>query len=67
MSPFAFELSSYTLKTFSGFSNASIKITGAETIPEYSVIFTANYFTIIETIFLPYHIHSITKKRSDLW
>jgi len=63
MNPFAFELSSYTLKTFSGFSKASIRIKGRKNIPDGSVIFCANHFTRIETIFLPYHIHSITKKQ----
>jgi len=65
MNRFAFELSSYTLKTFAGFSKASIKISGAHHIPDGSVIFTANHFTRIETIFLPYHIHNITKK--EVW
>lgn len=65
MNRFAFELSSYTLKTFSGFSKANIKILGTDNIPEGSVIFTANHFTRIETIFLPYHIHNITKK--EVW
>lgn len=65
MNRFAFELSSYTLKTFSGFSKANIKILGKHHIPDGSVIFTANHFTRIETIFLPYHIHNITKK--EIW
>jgi len=65
MNRFAFELSSYTLKTFSGFSKANIKIAGKQNIPDGSVIFTANHFTRIETIFLPYHIHKITKK--EVW
>ncbi|WP_299979823.1 alpha/beta fold hydrolase [Desulfobacula sp.] len=65
MNRFAFELSSYTLKTFSGFSKANIKISGKHHIPDGSVIFTANHFTRIETIFLPYHIHNITKK--EIW
>ncbi|WP_457551146.1 alpha/beta fold hydrolase [Desulfobacula sp.] len=65
MNRFAFALSSYTLKTFSGFSKANIKITGKQNIPDGSVIFTANHFTRIETIFLPYHIHDITKK--EVW
>jgi esterase/lipase/1-acyl-sn-glycerol-3-phosphate acyltransferase len=58
----AFELSSYTLKTFSGFSKARITVNGQENIPDGSLIFTANHFTRIETIFLPYHIHRITGK-----
>lgn len=65
MNRFAFELSSYTLKTFSGFSKAHIKLSGEKNIPDGSVIFTANHFTRIETIFLPYHIHNITKK--EVW
>jgi esterase/lipase/1-acyl-sn-glycerol-3-phosphate acyltransferase len=63
MNRFAFELSRYTLKTFSGFSKASIIIKGQEKIPAGSVIFCANHFTRIETIFLPYHIHNITQKQ----
>ncbi len=63
MNRFAFELSGYTLKTFSGFSKARIKIFGKENIPNGSIIFTANHFTRIETIFLPYHIHHITHKQ----
>ena len=65
MNRFAFELSNYTLKTFSGFSKASIKILGKHNIPDGSIIFTANHFTRIETIFLPFHIHNITKK--EIW
>ncbi len=65
MNRFAFGLSSYTLKTFSGFSKANIKISGSENIPDGSVIFTANHFTRIETIFLPYHLHNISKK--EVW
>lgn len=63
MNKLAFELSGYTMKTFSGFSKANIKIFGKENIPEGSIIFTANHFTRIETIFLPYHIHNITHKK----
>lgn len=63
MNRFAFELSSYTLKTFSGFSKASVKVEGQENIPDGSVIFCANHFTRIETVFLPYHIHAITGKQ----
>jgi len=65
MNRFAFGLSSYTMKTFSGFSKAKVNIFGEENIPRGSVIFTANHFTRIETIFLPYHIHNISKK--EVW
>ncbi len=65
MNRLAFELSSYTLKTFSGFSNSNIKISGERNIPDGSVIFTANHFTRIETVFLPYHIYNLTGK--EVW
>ena len=63
MNPFAFKLSNYTLKYLSGFSRARIHIKGQENIPAGSVVFCANHFTRIETVFLPYHIHSITGKQ----
>ena len=59
---FAYYMSGYTLKAFSGFSKAQISIHGQENIPDASVVFTANHFTRMETIFLPYHIHGIIKK-----
>ncbi len=63
MNRFAFKLSSYTLKTLSGFSRARITIQGAENIPKGSVVFCANHFTRIETVFLPHHIYTITGKQ----
>ncbi|OGR41780.1 MAG: EstA protein [Desulfobacula sp. RIFOXYB2_FULL_45_6] len=63
MNKFVFELSGYTMKSFSGFSKSHIKIFGKENIPTGSIIFTANHFTRIETIFLPYHIYNITHKK----
>lgn len=62
MNRFTYELSSYTLKSFSGLSKANTIISGKENIPEGSIIFTANHFTRIETIFLPYHLYNITNK-----
>ena len=63
MNPFAFKLSNYTLKYLSGFSRARIQIQGQENIPQGSVVFCANHFTRIETVFLPHHIHTITGKQ----
>ncbi|HKK98780.1 MAG TPA: 1-acyl-sn-glycerol-3-phosphate acyltransferase, partial [Desulfotignum sp.] len=63
MNPFAFKLSTYTLKTLSGFSRARIHIQGQKNIPQGSVVFCANHFTRIETVFLPLHIHTITQKQ----
>ncbi len=62
MNRFAYYMSGYAFKAFSGFSKAKINIHDKENIPKGSLIFTANHFTRIETILLPYHIHELTKK-----
>ena len=62
MNRFVYYMSGYALKAFSGFSKANITLHGQENIPEGSVIFTANHFTRMETVLLPYHIHAIIKK-----
>ncbi len=64
MNRFAYYMSGYAFKAFSGISKAKINIHGDEKIPkgEGSIIFTANHFTRIETVFLPYHIHQITNR-----
>ncbi|MEA2059985.1 MAG: alpha/beta hydrolase [Thermodesulfobacteriota bacterium] len=63
MNRFAYYLSGYSLKAFSGFSRARITVHGSENIPEnHSLIFTANHFTRIETVLLPIHINELTKK-----
>nr|WP_320193047.1 alpha/beta hydrolase [uncultured Desulfobacter sp.] len=63
MNKFAYFMSGYALKALSGLSKARITIHNRERIPEGSIIFIANHFTRIETIFLPYHLYNITKKR----
>ncbi|MBF0230972.1 MAG: 1-acyl-sn-glycerol-3-phosphate acyltransferase, partial [Desulfamplus sp.] len=57
-------MSGYAFKAFSGISKAKINVHGDDKIPKGkgSIIFTANHFTRIETVFLPYHIHEITNK-----
>ncbi|MBF0390594.1 MAG: alpha/beta fold hydrolase [Desulfamplus sp.] len=64
MNKFAYYMSGYAFKAFSGISKAKINLHGDNNIPkeEGSIIFTANHFTRIETIFLPYHIHQITNR-----
>ncbi|MBF0113321.1 MAG: 1-acyl-sn-glycerol-3-phosphate acyltransferase, partial [Desulfamplus sp.] len=64
MNKFAYYMSGYAFKAFSGISKAKINLHGENNIPkeEGSIIFTANHFTRIETIFLPYHIHQITNR-----
>ncbi len=56
-------MSGYALRALSGLSKTRITIHHQERIPDASVIFIANHFTRIETVFLPYHLHGITKKR----
>ncbi len=62
MNRFAYYMSGYALKAFTGFSKANISLHGQENIPEGSVIFTANHFTRMETVLLPYFIHGLIKK-----
>ena len=59
---FAYFMSGYALKALSGLSRTRITIHNQEKIPDGSIIFIANHFTRIETVFLPYHLHGITKK-----
>lgn len=63
MNRFAYFMSGYALRALSGLSRTRITIHHKERIPDASVIYIANHFTRIETVFLPYHIHGITKKR----
>ncbi|MCD4742917.1 MAG: alpha/beta fold hydrolase [Desulfobacteraceae bacterium] len=62
MNRFAIYMSSYALKTLAPFSKARVRVHGEKNIPDGSVIFTANHFTRLETILLPYYLHEITKK-----
>lgn len=63
MNRFAYFMSGYALKALSGLSKTRITIRNKEKIPAGSIIFIANHFTRIETVFLPYHLHSITKQK----
>nr|WP_321397978.1 alpha/beta hydrolase [uncultured Desulfobacter sp.] len=63
MNRFAYFMSGYALRALSGLSKTRITIHHQERIPDASVIFIANHFTRIETVFLPYHLYGITKKR----
>ena len=64
MNRFAYHMSGYAIKAFSGLSKTNVRIHESEEIPDSnaSLIFTANHFTRMETIFLPYYIHNIIKK-----
>ncbi len=51
MNKFAYFMSGYALKALSGLSKARITVHNREKIPDGSIIFIANHFTRIETIF----------------
>ena len=63
MNRFAYLTTGLAIKTLSSLSKINIRMHGKKKIPGGSVIFVINHFTRIETIFLPYHIHAITKKQ----
>jgi len=60
MNRFAYLTSSLVVKTLENLSKANINIHGKENIPEGSIIFVVNHFTRIETLFLSYHIYTLT-------
>ena len=61
MNNFAYLTTSLALKGLSQLSKLHITLHGKENIPDGSIIFVANHFTRIETLFLPLHIHQLTR------
>lgn len=60
MNNFAYLTTSLAIKKLSQLSKLNINIHGEENIPDGSIIFVANHFTRIETLFLPHHLHQLT-------
>ena len=60
MNKFAYLTTSLAIKKLSQLSKLNIRIHGEENIPDGSIIFVANHFTRIETLFLPRRLHQIT-------
>ena len=61
MNNFAYLTTSLAIKGLSQLSKLNINIHGKENIPDGSIIFVANHFTRIETLFLPRHLHQLTR------
>lgn len=63
MNRFAYRTTGLAIRTITALSKASIHLHGQKNIPNGALIFVANHFTRIETLFLTYHIfHLIGKK-----
>ena len=60
MNKFAYLTTSLAVKKLSQLSKLNINIHGKENIPDGLIVFVANHFTRIETLFLPRHLHQLT-------
>lgn len=65
MNPFAYRTAAYAVKALSNLSRARIRTYGESLIPKGAVIFAVNHFTRMETFFIPYYIHRLT--RMPIW
>lgn len=52
----------FVLKILEGIFKDKVTVSGVENIPDNPVLFTANHFTRLETLILPYFIHKHTGK-----
>ena len=60
MNKFAYLTTSLAIKNLAQLSKLNIRIHGERNIPDGSIIFVANHFTRIETLFLPRRLHQLT-------
>ncbi len=65
MNPYAYRTAGFAVKALSNLSRANIRTYGEEEIPKGAVIFAVNHFTRMETFFIPYYIHRLT--RMTIW
>jgi len=63
MNRFAYRTTGLAIRTITALSKASIHIHGRENIPEGALIFVANHFTRLETLFLTYYIFQLIGKK----
>ena len=62
INPIVFWISTHALSILKRLFKISIKINGAENLPDGAIIFVGNHFTRLETIFLPYELYRLTGK-----
>ena len=60
MNKFAYLTTILAIKKLSQLSKLNINVHGRENIPDGSIVFVANHFTRIETLFLPRQLHELT-------
>ncbi len=58
----AYQTTGLVIKALAGLSRATVRLHGAERIPQGAVVFVPNHFTRIETLLVPYHIFHLTGK-----
>ena len=62
MNPYAYRTAGYAIKALSNLTRANIRTHGEEDIPKGAVIYAVNHFTRMETFFIPYYIHRLTRR-----
>ncbi len=62
INPIVFWIIKHALFLLRGLFKISIHINGAKNIPDGAIIFVANHFTRLETVFLPYELYCLTGK-----
>jgi len=62
MNRYAYRTAGYAIKALSNLSRANIRIHGEGDIPKGAVIYAVNHFTRMETFFIPYYIHRLTRR-----
>ncbi len=65
MNPYAYKTARFAVKALSNLTRANIRTYGEKEIPKGAVIFAVNHFTRMETFFIPYYIHRLT--RMTIW
>lgn len=63
MNRFAYQTTGLAIRTATALSKAAIHIHGRENIPNGALIFVANHFTRLETLFLTYNAFQLTDKK----